>query len=130
MVGYRPIGGPRGLGETERDVGIIFATKWSMAASTSRWPARVGGRASRSLRLSLPRPVPEAVEIGVVSDRRRRRGRAFEHQITKALPIRVGADQRADIFTGCAVSASDDLLVDEGFQRIRERDVHRAHGQE
>jgi hypothetical protein len=86
-----------------------------------------GGPASRSLRLSLPRPIPEADEIGVVSDRRRPRRRALEHQILQALPILVGADQLPDILAGSTVSASGDLVVDERFQRTRKRDVHRAH---
>ena len=78
--------------------------------------------------LSLPRPLPEPIEKDVIGGRGRRLGGPVEQEIAQALPILVKADQLPNIFAAGSVPAFGDLLVDEGFERIRKRDVHRAHG--
>ena len=42
--------------------------------------------------------------------------------------IRVFADQLTHVLTAGAVPALGDLFVHEGFERIRQGDVHGAHG--
>ena len=42
-------------------------------------------------------------------------------------PIRIPADQFADVLAAGAVTASRDLLVDEILEGLGQRDIHRAH---
>jgi hypothetical protein len=131
-VGDRPTSGLKRLDDRARRRGPPRGRNGRRQLRHPDGPARAGGPASRSLRFGLPHPIPEAVEIGIVGSHCRRRRRAVEQQIAQALPILVGADQLPNIFASGAVSAPGDLLVDEGFQRIRLLPIafrtHRRHG--
>ncbi len=43
------------------------------------------------------------------------------------LTILVLADQIADVFAAGPIATASDLFIHKGFQRVRQRDVHRAH---
>lgn len=90
-------------------------------------PSREAGPASRSLGFGLPTPTFEAAEIACVYCGRGFGRGAIEQEITQALAILIGADELTNIFAAGGVTAFGHLLIDEGFQRIRQRNVHRAH---
>src|SRR5918993_131122 len=84
-------------------------------------------RVSCSLAFGLTNPISQAAEIVFVNCGRTLRCSAVEQELTQAFAILIGADQLADIFTARGIATFGYLLVDEGFQRVWQRNVHRAH---
>jgi hypothetical protein len=73
-------------------------------------------------------PATQRVEVvGICHFARPRRG-AGQQQGTQILSILVFANQLAYILAARAVSAFDDLLVNKGFERFWQGNVHGRHG--
>jgi hypothetical protein len=71
---------------------------------------------------------PKTVEVGLIGRRGCRRRRAFEEQTAQMQAALVATDQLAHVFATRAEPTSGDLLIDEGFQAFRQRDIHGSHG--
>lgn len=88
---------------------------------------RVAGQASCSLALGWKNPISEAAEIALVNRSRGPRRSPVEQKFAQAFAVLIGADQLTDILAARGVAALGYLLIDEGFQRVWQRNVHRTH---
>mgnify|MGYP001766304678 CR=1 FL=1 len=75
----------------------------------------------------LADPGAKPGKIGLIGRSRRSGCCAFQQEAAQFLDVLILADQLTDIFAAGAVASGANLLVDERLQRVRQRDVHRAH---
>src|SRR5262249_8890409 len=92
------------------------------------WLDHGTGPACRSSLGGSTDTVTEGVEVLGIRGPGRGGLRTLQQDVPQMLPVLVLTDQLTHVLTTRAVALLGDLFLDECLERVRQGDVHRAHG--